>query len=178
MKSFYRFLLLLLVLAIMGGSTLQANQQQPKEPAENPLLVVGEIMSEQELVALVSQAHYSTVQLFSTAFEAELYTNSKPSWEEVHPELVKYWSPFLVDGDLKTFYDAHLWEWGYEMGFAFPLWKPETIEKVTLVSWSENEIIAEFEAPVNYEDIDTIQIVLIRKNGKWFIDSHKNIQMV
>lgn len=135
-------------------------------------------ITENELITLVSQAHSATALLFTDAFETELNEGWKPAWSEVSPQLLNYWSSYVVDGDLKEFYESHLWDWGYEMGFAFPLWNPELIESVTMLSANQHEIVAEFKAPTNYDTTETIRLRLIQEGGRWLIASCFGIHLV
>jgi hypothetical protein len=168
MKSLIRILIVFFIVAFLGVSTLQAIPQY-STPTNTLEPTAATALTSEELVMFVSEAHYKTVRSFSDAFEDELHNRNKPLWEDVRPQLLKYWSAAIVDGDLLEFYDSYLWDWGYEMGFAFPLWKPELIENVNIISGNENEIIAEFLAPTNYETTEIIRIRLIRENGDWFI---------
>jgi hypothetical protein len=163
-KTFIRFLIIFLFLALIGIGTLQARAQQPGQATTDEL-------SRDQIMALVTAAHYHTVLSFSGAFEEELHNSTKPQWEEVRPELLKYWSDDMVDGDLQEFYRDHLWDWGYEMGFAFPLWQADMIESVQIISQQPDEVIAEFRAPTDYDITETIRIRLIRKSGSWFIQT-------
>lgn len=138
------------------------------EPVTAP---VDTALTSDELIELASQAHKSTVQIFSDAFEAELFYDQKPDWQEIRPQLTTYWSAKILDSDLKEFYHDHLHEWGYEMGFAFPLWQPQAIESVTIVSSKAQEIIAEFKAPTNYNTIETITTRFIKADRSWIVDS-------
>lgn len=167
MKSLIRVLIILFIVVVAGISSLQAVPQQAVLP--ETLHTQDTVLTSDEVISLVSKAHSTTVRSFSDAFEAELYEQDKPEWDDVRAQLLKYWSPELVDGELQTFYATHLWEWGYEMGFAFPLWKPEYIENVKIVSESPSEVIAEFIAPVNYETYELIRIRLVLENGNWII---------
>ena len=171
-----RILIICIVIGL-AAIGLQGAAAQTASPAPSPTLPSHQI-AEKDLTALVSQIHNTTVLLFSQAFEAELYDQQKLPWTDVRPQLIKHWSPYLVDGHLQKFYESHLWEWGYEMGFAFPMWKPEMIEGIKIISVTENEIVAEFKAFTNYETTEIIRVRLIQHKGNWVIDSQLNQQSV
>ena len=171
MKFKVRVALLLIAYFVMtlAGST---HPQQPAlaeqlRPTSAP--AVG--LTSAELVTIASQAHYNTVRLFSDVFESELYGDYRLPWSEVRPQLLKHWAPALVDGELETFYHEHLSDWGYEMGFAFPLWQQEMIEDIVIISGSSTEIVAEFKVPTTYDMSEYVQLRLITISGSWVIAS-------
>ncbi|NLZ94165.1 MAG: hypothetical protein GX922_09200, partial [Firmicutes bacterium] len=153
LKFSLKILLTCLIFAVAGITSLHAGTKLA-EPNVNPTPIADVRLTDNELIAIASQAHKDTVQLFTQAFEDDLFHDSKPDWQEIRPQLTNYWSDQIIDNDLKNFYNNHLQEWGYEMGFAFPLWQLHAIESVTIVSSCTQKVIAEFKAPTNYNTIE------------------------
>ncbi|NLM52218.1 MAG: hypothetical protein GX197_05305 [Firmicutes bacterium] len=158
-------LLMVLFVGIISAQKICCHSavKQPCMHADN--------LTEEEILAFFSQAHYATVKLFSQAFEDELYNGGKSSWPEVRPQLLQYWSAQIVDNELKDFYEHHLQAWGYEIGFVFPLWKAENILEYRILNKSGNNVVAEFMVPTSYEAVETIQLVLVCDDGHWVIGS-------
>ena len=174
MKFTLKVLLTCLIFAAAGLTSFHTGTNI--QPAVTPTPVTDVIITENELITLASQAHQDTVNLFTQAFEAELFHNNKPNWQEIRPQLTKYWSEKIIENDLKKFYNDHLREWGYEMGFVFPLWQPQTIESVKIVSSSNQEIIVEFDALTNYNSREKITVTFIPAGENWVINSPLFIQ--
>ncbi|HZK23987.1 MAG TPA: hypothetical protein VFC74_01215 [Oscillospiraceae bacterium] len=174
MKFTMKVFVALMLFALTGSSSLQAIAQQPASPAPavGPTLIAATTgLTQEEYAEKAAQAHYITVQIFSEAFEAEFNNSPKLPWSEVRPQLLPYWSEELVDNDLKSFYNDHLWDWGYEMGFAFPLWQPELIEDVQITTNQQNVIIGQIKIPTNYDTVEYLPITLQNSNGNWVIAS-------
>ncbi|MCR3921591.1 MAG: hypothetical protein NUK65_03615 [Firmicutes bacterium] len=179
MKIIQRALMLFLLLVMISAQSLQALSPAAELPAKDTSISYLEQKSENntiglhesEALRLVANAHASAVELFTAAFEAELTKHPKTSWSAVRTELLQSWSTRQVDGMLRTFYDEYLWEWGYEMGFAFPLWQTEEVQIVKMISLKQDEVILECRVYTDYETIENIQYHLIRENKHWVLDS-------
>lgn len=174
MKYTVKILMALLLIALTGSSRLQAVTKQPTSPIpalEPASAALSAALTPEEYAAQAVQAHHTAVKIFSEAFEAELTNGDKLPWSAVRPQLLQYWSEELVDTELKEFYANHLWDWGYEMGFAFPLWQPESIEDVQITVQSANVIIGRIKVPTDYETVEYLPITLENNNGSWVIAS-------
>ncbi|NLN06554.1 MAG: hypothetical protein GX167_02920 [Firmicutes bacterium] len=172
MKIRWRTLLLFLLLCLifLTGTYLQGNVRETAA-AQTHNDSDGGVLLADELLRLGAAAHAETVRIFTAAFEADLYGSGKPSWQVVRSQLAPYWDADLLDGDLKSFYCEQLSAWGYEMGFVFPLWQPENVKEVRIVSASAGEIVADIKVPTSYTRSEYIRLKMVAQDGNWVIAS-------
>ncbi|MDW7650069.1 MAG: hypothetical protein SCK29_05455 [Bacillota bacterium] len=167
--------LLLLVLG-RGGENITVTQEKRDMKPEPGIHMTSSVdgLSDKEAFTLASQAHAAAVDIFTAAFEAELENKEKLSWTQVRSELIQYWSEDITDNQFREFYEEHLWDWGYEMGFAFPLWKPEFIEDAQVLSREEGRITMEFLAPYDYDTMAHTEVLLVYENNRWVIGNENS----
>jgi hypothetical protein len=169
MKSLIRILIVFFIVAFLGVSTLQAIPQY-STPTNTLEPTAATALTSEELVMFVSEAHYKTVRSFSDAFEDELHNRNKPLWEDVRPQLLKYWSAAIVDGDLLEFYDSYLWDWGYEICLIFPLQYEEAIISYEFVISGNDYAVAKFLLEVYKDEPEELEVKFILENGTWLLN--------
>lgn len=166
-------LLLILVILTVSAGAQQKNPLVLTKSHAAGYTVVAPIptLSNNEAFNFASKAHEVAVDIFYSAFAAEVDNRQKAPWSEVRPTLLEYWSEQVVDNNFKEFYADHLWDWGYEMGFAFPLWRQEFILDSRFVSREDHKITVEFLVHADYNTNAIITVELILQNNRFVVSS-------
>ena len=125
---------------------------------------------DEEIIKLVQQAHSLALEVFMTAFEAEVAGSSPQPWSEVRPVLLQHFSMRMVDDNFADFYKNSLSDWGYEMIFAFPLAEKDMIISLNVDKRTPQSVSIIAVTLTGYDELDTITHTLIEENGHWVID--------
>jgi hypothetical protein len=143
-----------------------AGEVKPGPQRERALLT-------EEIKDFIYQANREAYEMGVRGFEEVLQNREKTPFSHYEALLLCWYSPEIV-ARLEDFYENHLWEWGYEMGFAFPLhtWEQTAEGFQSLEPAGENRFRAAFLAQTGHEEWRLLSYTLERQpGGFWLIIS-------
>jgi hypothetical protein len=157
-------ILTLCIACLCLGCTKVPNSE--KVPEQNDATRLTEDIKE-----VIYAANKAAFEMCVQGFEEELKGGTKKPFAYYEASLGQWYSEPLT-ASLKSFYNDHLGEWGYEMGFAFPLHTREFVEEgfLSLNQISATTATVEFKVQAGHEeDCITVYTLKQQDDGSWLI---------
>lgn len=128
----------------------------------------------EEIKAIVLAANKAAFDMCVQGFNEEIKGEAKTPFASYGSSLRKWYSEEMTS-NLEMFYNHHLGEWGYEMGFAFPLHTRELVEEgfISLELSSATKASIRFKVPAGHEETCITEYTLEKEDdrGSWIITS-------
>jgi hypothetical protein len=156
-------LLTMLIACLCLGCERAPNSEDISEENDSTKLA-------EEIKEVIYAANKAAFDMCVQGFDEELKESKKP-FAYYEPSLRKWYSESMT-ARLESFYNHHLGEWGYEMGFAFPLHTKQLVEEgfLSLEQKTATKAAAEFKEQVGHEEY-CITVYTLEKqgDGSWLI---------
>jgi hypothetical protein len=124
-----------------------------------------------QIKEVVYEANKAAFAMCVQGFDEELREEDKKPFSYYEPALRKWYSETMT-ARLEFFYNEHLGEWGYEMGFAFPLHTKELVQEgfLSLELNTATKVTILFMVPAGHEETCITKYTLEKqKDGSWII---------
>ena len=144
-------------------------EPEPISPDEQEV----EGLTVEDIKETILRAQEAAFTMAVAGFEEELSGDEKKPFSYYEPTLRDWYADELVLG-LEDFYDHYLKEWGFEMGFAFPLHQRERVDEgfAKILEQTPDKVTAMFYAEVNYEEMEALIFTLERQSdNRWVVTS-------
>lgn len=131
----------------------------------------GSVLLREEIKELIYRANEEAFSMGVKGFEEEFLGEPKTPFSHYKPLLLSWYCESIV-ANLELFYENHLGEWGYEMGFAFPLHTRALAEEGFQYLKQEGEglIVVNFHGQAGHEEWKCLTYTLKKQeDGFWII---------
>lgn len=125
----------------------------------------------EDIKEVICAANKAALDMCVQGFEEELKEETKKPFAYYEASLRQWYSETLT-ASLKNFYNHHLGEWGYEMGFAFPLHTKEFVDDgfLSLNQKTATMATVKFKVQADHEEhCITVYTLEQQDNGSWLI---------
>ncbi len=156
--------LTLCIACLCLGCTKVPNPEKASE--QNDAMRLAEDIKE-----VICAANKAALDMCVQGFDEELKGETKKPFAYYEASLRQWYSETLT-ASLENFYNDHLGEWGYEMGFAFPLHTKEFVEEgfLSLNQKTATKATVEFKVQAGHEeDCITVYTLEQQDDGSWLI---------